>query len=519
MRVGIIHAYKPIFTPVKSFREQRITFVGVPDTFKKSDFDFDKESDILYSKIQKSMGVLSPQDVVLKANYVSKKTGIPLDDVYNTMGILSQYSSYKSLKSIEDNLAQNEISSIRGLPLDLLKKDIPLSNVMAYISERNFSFNNYNDALMIDSKLLKAVKKMSKEDRKSFYNYINANKLKFLYIENFENSYNFLNQEKNFEDYTLDVLKKAKKFQKRNSKSLDYNVRYVLNGENYKDMKILSGGGHIEVIKPENKSYSPENIADNLNPIMPSKNEFKSLIEQISDNKSDVQKEILNFLNKTLTIITPKQYETYLQNMHTQLLEYLIKNGKTMDDVYFIVPSVDKSFVLANYVYNKVNHIENPKYLFLPKDYGLSSEAVEKLPKNAVAVVIDDCILSGLSMKGEIFPYIELVESLPKDKNIIFAPIVCLNLGKKVIESLAMSKDRDDKVIYGKLLPDLKMKSKNLTLVHNINTDTSITTSVLFPYMGPDFNCEELVPLYERFLYNKNAQKVCIGTINNFTYG
>jgi len=63
------------------------------------------------------------------------------------------------------------------------------------------------------------------------------------------------------------------------------------------------------------------------------------------------------------------------------------------------------------------------------------------------------------------------------------------------------------------------MKSKYLTLVRDISTGANITTSVVFPYMGPDYNCDELVPLYEKFLFNKRAQKVCIGDINEFTLG
>ena len=32
-------------------------------------------------------------------------------------------------------------------------------------------------------------------------------------------------------------------------------------------------------------------------------------------------------------------------------------------------------------------------------------------------------------------------------------------------------------------------------------------TSTVLPYMGPDTNAEEFIPMYEQFLYNPNAQK------------
>lgn len=102
MRVSIIQACKPIFTSAK--RTERNQPVTRPDSFEKSEFNFDNECKILYSKLEKSMGVVTPQDIIKQANRVSKKTGVPLDDVYDTMGILSQYSSYKSLGVIEDEL-------------------------------------------------------------------------------------------------------------------------------------------------------------------------------------------------------------------------------------------------------------------------------------------------------------------------------------------------------------------------------------------------------------------------------
>lgn len=519
MRVDSIKIYNPIFTSTKRSEQKTIIPISRPDSFEHAEVDFETKIKNCYSKMQKSMSVVTPQDIIIKANYVSKKTGVPLGDVYNTMGVLSQYSSYKSLKFLENSLYEHNINSIYLLPISLFDKNIPLSNVLAYICSKNLPYNNFKDALMIDSTMLKTVKNMNSGDKKLFKNYIKDNNLKLLYIENFENGNNFLNQKNNFENYTVEVLQKALNFQKKNGKSLDYNVRYFLNRDNYKHMKVLSYAGDIEVIKPNNNAYTPELIADNLNPIMPSFEEFKSVIKQISKGKQDVEKDVLKFLNKTLTVVSPQQYVKYFKDIHQKLLKYLDEQGRTMDDVYFVVPTINKSFTPANYVYTKANNIENPKYVFMDEDYYLKCDAVENLPDNSVAIVLDDCILSGMSMKDENFPYVELSDSLSKDKKIIFAPIVCLNLGKNMIENIAKSKNRDDKVIYGKLLPDFKMKSKNLTLVRDISTGANITTSVVFPYMGPDYNCDELVPLYEKFLFNKRAQKVCIGDINEFTLG
>lgn len=87
MKIDAIQIFKPVFTSVKKTEQNQA--VSRPDSFEKSEFNFDNECKILYSKLEKSMGIVTPQDIIKQANRVSKKTGIPLDDVYDTMGLLS----------------------------------------------------------------------------------------------------------------------------------------------------------------------------------------------------------------------------------------------------------------------------------------------------------------------------------------------------------------------------------------------------------------------------------------------
>ncbi len=241
MKINAIQTYNPLFTSIK--RTEQSLPVTRPDTFVRSEFDFDKECDIYYSKLQKSMGIVKPQDVAVTAVRVSKKTGISLHDVYKTMGVLSQFSSYKSLESIERILNDYDIGLISGLPSAFLDKSLPISNVMSYISSKNLKLKGQENAIIVDSNLINTVKNMDTKARKIFLDYIKEFDYKLVYFDNFENGYNFLNQEKSFENFTIDVLKKAKSYQKNNGKSIDYNVQYILNGENYKNMRMLSGGG------------------------------------------------------------------------------------------------------------------------------------------------------------------------------------------------------------------------------------------------------------------------------------
>lgn len=515
MKISAIQTYKPVFTSIR--RAENNQPVSCPDSFIKSEFDFNNEADIYYSKLQKNMGIITPQNIVNQANRISRKTGVKLDDVYKTMGLLSQFSSYKSLAFIRNNL--RDVMGI--LPLNNIygkdNKSICLSSVLSYIADKNDLFypNGVQEkqAVVLDSNLLNFL-----ENNKGFKEDLLSNpQVQFVYINNFENGYNFLNQSKSFEDFTIDILEKAKIFQKNNNKDIDYNVKYVLNGQNLKKMKELSGGGQIKVLNMEN-ICTPEQIADNLNPILPSNEEFKSIITKITGNKLNFQKEVLKYLNDNMIIITPRDYCEHLEDIHKNLLKFLEKNNKTMDDVYFLIPDVKKSFVVANYIYQNINNVKDAKTIFLPRQDEDIMKLIKQLPENSAAVIVDDCILSGLSMKCEVFPYDEIAPILSKDKSIIFASVATSKLGYDKLNNIACENNRNDKIISGNLFENVNKRYGMVNFVYDIEAGKYLTTSVILPYMGPDYNCEELVPLYEQFFYSPKAQKPTITDLSMMVF-
>ena len=103
-------------------------------------------------------------------------------------------------------LIRNYISLIsNSLPYYEYKKsdNSPcLTNVMHYISLRNFnfakdssSFEFSKKALFLDSDLINIIKNMSEKDKSEFYKICLKNdKTKVIYLKNFENGYNILNQ-------------------------------------------------------------------------------------------------------------------------------------------------------------------------------------------------------------------------------------------------------------------------------------------------------------------------------------
>ncbi len=512
MRVDSIQSCYSINKFFFNTDKRNITFSSGSDTFVKADFDFNREVNNTYSKLQKAMGIVTKNEVIKKASKISASTGVKIDDVYSTLATISEYANFNSFERIEEGLKQNGIAKIVRVPDEFTDGKLPLSNVMEYVCMKTLNKFEGDDAIMLDSVLFENLKNMDAEKKERFFKFLDDTNTKLVYFESFENGYNFLNQSKNFDEFTVDVLQKAKERQNKNGKSIYYNVKTILNADFFENLPILFPR-NVNIIRDESFP-NIEKITENLNPIMPSKNEFQNVISKVTSKASNpigAKKDVIKFLNENMRVVTPRLYGEYLKDMHKQLQKFLAKQGKTMDDVYFIMPSYKKSFVYANYSYAKANNIENPKYVFLPYNHNDKFDTVKALPEGSVALIVDDCILTGMSMQNDYFPYTNLAESLPKDTNVVFAAVVSSKNGTEILDLIAKFFHRNDKVISAVKLPSSYMNSDYLNLMYDFETDNSMTTSLIFPYMGPDLNCEQLISLYEKFLYNKNAQKLTMG--------
>lgn len=513
MRLNSISIYRPSFTSIE--RSKRTPMTSRPDCFVKSEFDYDKETKIMYDKLQKSMGIVTPKDIVISANKIFRKTGVPLDDVYKTMGLLSQYSSYKSLSGINKELKKDGVQVVNDLSKyygDESEIPVYLTNILDYLLTKNYNYkSNYGNiaqdkkALFVDSKLIETV-----QIDKCFYK---GKKTDYYYIENFENGYNFLNQSKSFEDYTTEIIEKAKRLKSYTHKSFNYNVKFLLNGYVYSNTDALSVLDNIHIISKEN-ICTPEKIADNLNPIIPSYKTFKKTLDNIAKTHAvsqiDGEKYVIESLSSMFEPITPKQLSNYLQELHTKIEKYLKSRNRDLNKVYYIVPSRNKSFALINYQYKNANKIDDLQTFVMTRnsifDGGLK---VDTFNKGTTFVVIDDYLLSGLSMLNEQFPYDILVERSSsfkrKDMEVIFAPVFATENGLKRIDKYMKMTHRDDKdcIIPARILPQVVVDDSKMPVVRS---NTYLTSSVM-PYMGPDSNAEEFVPLYQCFLCSPKAQK------------
>lgn len=555
MQISKIHSFnihpKILFKGNKDYYKPLITecdsFVRMPEIEESCEnFNLDNAVEKSYNNLEKSMGILQPHDIELMAERIRKQLGCgaELSDIFQAMEIITQYSGLRSLKSIQEQFKPfgiRQISNLNSLYLnknDNQKLPITLTNVFSYLAKRNLNYTmdfntnscmKYNKALILDSKLLEILKNENEISRgKYFRKEIQGEKIYPFYIKNFENGYNFLNQEKGLEEFTLEVLKKAAAL--KNNKSLKENVEYILNADNIRDIEKM--GIEPIVIDFEYKDgddfLSPqERIAENVNPIIISKENLKIFFEEISkDNEFEpeiLQKYYIDFFNKMMTVITPKQYAEHLKNIHNNLISYLDEHNKSFENTYFLVPSMNKSFTLAYYQYQKINNIPPDKFIYNNGTHNMLryDGTLSKLPDNSTLVIVDDCVISGASMLHEVFGYEDFAESSvinKKNIGIVFAPIVATKNGINKIRSVINKNLRSDtdKIFTCKILPQWFDESDLIKKLYKsvVPVNTGSLSSLILPYMGPDNNCSTFVPLYEEFLYSHSAQKSTLDGID-----
>lgn len=506
-------------------QNKNVSFSGRVGSLNHGISKFDKEIMAYYSDLYHKMGIVSAQNVTKMATNIKKNTGLNLNDVYKSMDILSQFSSYKSLKKIEQALGKMNSTSFKTLPIEdaqFLTRDICLSDVFNYLSMKNFNSlgTGKNPATLVDSDILNTLEKCNVDPHYYFQT------KKAVYIDSFENGYNFLNQGRSFENFVSQKLKTAQKYQSKNGKDIFYNLNYVLNGEVLKRCKQYEISPRILRLENEQPT-TPEKIADNLNPIMPDFKTFLRISKEIAIggelSKRDGEKYVSEFLNSMTDVITPRRYSRMLSDLNSKIGSYMKHYHRDKDRLFYVIPDASKSFSLTNYMYRKANNIGSTFNVLLDDDkFGSTMDCLRAMPKGSTIVVMDDYLLSGLSMRREQFPYEALISLKDKflkdnDINILFAPVISTRAGKSEMEMYINIANRSgkDSILTSKLLPYYK----ETYVYDSFRRYNRFQTSSVLPYMGPDTNAEEFVPLYRKFLCSPNAQKICldnIGDVLNF---
>lgn len=490
------------------------------DTFVKTEEknpELDKQIDEFYLNLEKKLGILDKTDVIRMAESI--KAQVPeasKEEIYYTMGVLSEYSSYKSWEKLKSALEEHAITNIcdtqilyqnnssRAIPINL-------SAVMSYLFVKNcpelFKYSpNKKEGLILDKKLCETLRANPEYKHQIFKSNVVP-----IYIENFENGYNFLNQSENFENYTVEILKRAK-----NRKDFKKSLYTTLNKDTLD--KIHALGIHPIILKSDiNQPPKASNIAKALNPIIISKKDLSNFTYKFKNGKTNVLKDShpLDFLQEMGVIVTPKELSRQLKEINTQINDYIREND--LKNVYYTIPNPNKSFGLINYMFQKANNIPSRKFIYY--DFNMSDSTVEKslkfLPEKSTIIVLDDAALSGESLINSVFHFLDFTSmdndfNKRKEIHFIIAPIFATAMGRKNIETeISNAEYHSGKIIANKILPECSKELKKGSTDNSFLTyiGDGCLTALILPYMGPDTNHEWYEEFYQKMLFNPHAQK------------
>ncbi len=496
------------FAPIE--RNNLVSFGLSQDIFVRSkEVELSTEQSIenSYRKIEKQLGIINGQDVALMAERINQKfPQYSKDDIFYTMGVLSQYSSYKSWAHLGQEFEKYNIQGVATNPL--IKKNktkgIPvcLTDVMNYLAEKNLTKLlpkkvRPSESIILDDKFLRQLEK-----NPQLIEQLEENCVNFVYIENFEDGYNFLNQGDDFEKFVSNVLGKCK------GDDIESELSGVLNGSNFQKIKEL---GLNPIIITNDVKTHPSEIADNLNPIIPLLEDFCSMLEKTSTEKNIQDR--LNVLNDASIFVSPRMFCENLKNMHTKISERIEKEG--IEEVFYAIPDIEKSFSLVNYIYQKVNNIDDES--FINHNFNFRNTNLEEMllyPDKFAVVVLDDVSGTGSSLIHGPFYYVDIPdirEQSGKDIRVIIAPMYSTKMAREMIQDFFNKTENNtfDHFVPMHMLPEYCNDMVNDILENPMvfYMGNDCLTSIVFPYMGPDTNDPRAFKIYEKMLYNPRAQK------------
>ena len=470
-------------TPVYQEKKPGIPFRPVSEYYCVKPYYLERKGELLSNtkefskylenKIKTQMMVQSEQDVRNIIDKIVKDTSADEKLVSEVLGRVAQFSSFKQLSQMGEFLSERGVSSIAFTDFPNLNSD------SQYIFQTkhmyNLNSNVYHPAFIIDFDNLNGVEKELKSEyffqkmhsmtvdhidekfgkqfsvEKALYShrtpFANLNShypTKFYIVDGWNyrqdektKSYTILGAEDSLESTVKSIVNEVQE----TGKSVDE----VLNGEIISVIKDKFGEDfEFEIIKNEKLTdYSAKSIAEIMEPSYPTAKEIEAFIEIASDQKYykkhvfseqiDREKLLCAYLDSNIDCYSPQRLNFELKKKYDAIEKKVKSLGKTMDDVYYVVPAEDKSFALITHQYAKINGISKDK-IIVPHNYELFEGG------GKVAVVLDDFLGSGESIIYSRFKYGEFLSNIAPYQeqndgvNVILAPIVSTRVAKDYID-------------------------------------------------------------------------------------
>lgn len=459
--------------------------------------DLNKASDInfLYGKIQKQLQNASKEEIQAAIQRVMKAVpGATEKEVLLVMHKLTRYGNYKSLDELAQKLEQAGMTDV------YYDDGTSLNSVLRYLMRKGhlkFSRKNGKKAYILDDaglKYLEELKKTNPQKFELFMQHLKDNNVEFVVLDGFNSGINMFNADVDVADMSIQVLRDAKALMKKNhSLTLQQAIDEVMNKPTLDRAKALG-------IKPTRISAGADGGA-NLDAIVArlgyggiQKETLEKIIDKIASNTYAEQPEKIAQAKKLLTaylsvqidVYSPKRLAQICKNLHKLIEKAVERKGKSMDDVYFVVPSTYKSYVYVAYQYAIANGIDPSRVI--------SSSDRNLIPKGAVIVLLDDVVGSGNSMFSSIYSIGNHAKE--NDQTVIAAALVSTRSGKEKVSRFMEDVDfivDDEQVItpleetdFYKNLSGSDREMLLQLIGHSGFSNHSL--AIRFPYMRPDNN-------------------------------
>ena len=528
-------------TPVQTLNISRITKPilkpNVIDSFQKSTEIIKLEQ--IYHKLSEMTSQVSPEKI---EKIINKFNQYPQEQVLLVMKRLTGFSNSSKIMDFKNWLDSHKIEYIENFrnvygkkkktycyetrskapqkPAEhheIQKEIIPQGKLLTLNQVFSYFYNNgfgtigkcplnggYLSAIILDSRTIDYLNEL-KNTNTTLFKTLQA-KNKFIYIKDFEGSYNIFEQHKDFEKLVEEKLSMLNRLKKSSPNRSDEELMdTMLNGRNLKRIKDL---GITPVIADlnANNNPSPKNIADNLLQTFPSKEEFiktaQKCIKQGCTSETE-RKNLLEYMDKHFYACSFKTMSEKLVKLKQLIENDVRKSGKDVSKIYYNVTKPEKSFSLINYMYQLANDIPPNRFVYWENSkYGNATSAnnayktlSEQLPKGSTLVTLDDAFISGESIFHSQFNYKSWRD---KDSfDMIFASIYSSGKAKERLNGY-IEKTHNDRIISADYqdLKDVPVKSTTLEPYKN--------TLILFPYNSPYNNSILFQDLYRLFYPNRS---------------
>lgn len=506
----------PIESRIKISREVAVAADKVLDINDPMYEDMPRISEYLYNKIEAQMEVINPEEISVWADNISKKHGISKQEVLNIMSRLTQFGNYQSLIKLGNKLTDLNIGSFYK------DSGISANLVFNYLfdSKQQFEMFGKNQAFILDKAGLEYIENLSIEERDMFKQKVESGNIILINLDG-----TCLKIGDNYYSYTmldgsqsLEAMTEAVINQMHGGKELND----VLNSS-YKN-KIQELLGKEIASKIENVSVAltecadANSIASQLKPNMPNAKIIQATIEEYAESLHIFGEDVPTFkallakyIDYTIKVNSNDSYMRALKATHTKIQQKVAELGKNMDDVIYVYPRSEKSYVIVQYMYAKANNIAFDKFI--------KYDGTTALPPGKVIVILDDVVSSGKSM---VDPYADPEGCLGfsyknahinnPNSNIIFAPLLCADEGFEFIKNKIKEFGNNDILLETSRTNVVNFQSRlsideyDFLLKHlgYLGYDRNMLC-VAFPYMIPD-NCCEFSGLLLDFCLNYTVE-------------